>query len=80
MKTKKIIRLINNERMNRRIESSKACDATSTDVCAEKDNASCTISSYDLCIKDYKSCTNNSIDFCSSTKDFSYCSAGETDY
>ena len=66
MATKRIIKLINNERTNRTISAAKACDASSEDVCAMKnyDLAQCTISSFDLCVKDYAGCTNNSIDYC----------------
>lgn len=66
----KVIKLINNERMSRKIVSAKAndiCgDATATDICIKNnyDLAHCTLSSYDLCVKDYAGCTNNSIDYC----------------
>lgn len=72
--SKKIIKLINNERTNRKLSASKACDTTSTDVCAktEFDYASCTISSFDLCVKDYAGCTNNSIDYCSGSQGEDY--------
>lgn len=65
MNTKRIIRLINNERMGRNKISVKACDATSNDVCAVEDNAACTVYSYDLCVKDYAGCKNYSVDYCS---------------
>lgn len=71
MKTRKIIKLINDERMNRKLSARKACDATSTDICAEFDSAACTIGSYDMCIKDFKGCTNNSNDYCS--RDYASC-------
>lgn len=65
---KKIIKLINNERTNKKIISAKGCDTTSFDECATQnyDNAHCTIYSYDQCVKgDYAACTNSSIDYCS---------------
>jgi len=77
MTTKRIIKLINNERTNRTLSATKACDASSTDVCAVQthDYAECTISSFDLCVKDYAGCTNNSIDYCGSAEgqDFYAC-------
>ena len=83
---KKIIKLINNERINRNVSSAKAtleCDATSTDVCAmvNYDNAHCTVGSYDLCVKDYAACSNHSIDYCPGRDDIKGCIAFEaTDY
>jgi len=79
MKTRKIIKLINDERMNRKLSARKACDATSTDICAEFDNAACTIGSYDMCIKDFKGCTNNSNDY-SCSRDYAACTNGAYDY
>lgn len=75
MKTRKIIKLVNNERINRRIESEKACDASSQDVCAEVNNdfAECTLGSIDLCVKDYAGCSNGHIDYCPSVKDYTPC-------
>lgn len=80
MKKQKIIKLINNERMNRSVKSIIACDSTSTDFCQTIDAAVCTISSYDLCVKDYKGCTNNSTDYCASVRDITPCSDGSTDF
>ena len=64
MKNKKIIKLINNEKIARKISSTKACDRHSDDICYEKDYASCTVYSIDICTLDYKGCTNNSTDYC----------------
>lgn len=83
MKTRKIIKLINSERINRRIESSKACDTSSQDVCAMEnyDLAQCTISSYDLCVKDYVGCTNNTVDYCGGSNGWDYsANCTEIDY
>ena len=83
MKTIKVIKLINNERINRRIAAIKACDSSSTDICAnvKYDFAQCTISSYDLCVKDYVGCTNNTVDYCGGSNgwDFS-ANCTEIDY
>ena len=65
--------------MNRKVSAHKACDATSTDICAEIDNAVCTISSYDVCIKDFKGCTNNSNHY-SCSRDYAACTNGAEDY
>lgn len=82
---KKIIKLINNERINIKVRSAKAtydppCDSTSDDYCSEVDNAICTIGSYDLCVKDYAGCTNHSTDYCATVYDYNAChTAGTTD-
>ena len=83
---KKVIKLINNERMNRRVVSAKAatrCDTSSVDFCAEVnyDNAHCTVGAYDLCVKDYAACSNYATDYCAPERDSSACfGANETDY
>ena len=82
---RKIIKLINNERMNQKISSSKAvdfpCDSSSNDYCSEVDNAICTVGSYDLCVKDYAGCTNHTTDYCASVYDYSACyTPGATDH
>ena len=78
--TKKIIKLINNERITTKIASAKACDATSEDHC-KYDYAMCTIGSYDLCVKDYAGCTNHSFDYCGNSggEDYHACYEGNTD-
>lgn len=75
MKTKMILKLINNERINRKIDSAKACDISSQDVCALEnyDFAQCTLGSTDLCVKDYAGCSNGHIDYCPSVKDYTPC-------
>ena len=74
MKTKMILKLINNERINRKIDSAKACDISSQDVCALEnyDFAQCTVSSYDLCVKDLAGCTNNTVDYCGGSDGWDY--------
>lgn len=66
MKVKKMIKLINNERTNSKIVSSKACDETSTDICHRDgyDFAQCSVYSYDECYKDYSACYNHAADVC----------------
>ena len=61
---KKMIKLINSERTNAKVDSAKACVSTSYDVCTIIDVTSCTQYSYDRCGKDYKSCYNESYDYC----------------
>ena len=63
---KKTIKLVNNERINAKIASIKACDATSYDVCTvlNEDNAECKQYSYDRCGKDYALCYSNGYDLC----------------
>lgn len=61
---KKIIKLINNERTNKKITSVKGCDATSTDYCYELDHAECTVYAYDDCSKDYEGCSSSANDLC----------------
>lgn len=66
MRVKKFIKLINNERSNRRTISEIAvgCTGGSVDICTVEDYATCIMNSYDVCGKDYIGCTNNSYDFC----------------
>lgn len=61
---KKIIKLINNERSNKKITSVKGCDATSNDYCYELDLGVCTVYAYDDCSKDYDGCSNGGHDLC----------------
>ena len=61
---KKIIKLINNERTNKILNASKACDTTSTDICSRIDKAECTVNSIDKCVKDYAGCFEHSSDAC----------------
>lgn len=74
---RKFIKLVNNERMNRRITSEKAntCIGTNQDVCASQsyDYAHCEVGSYDLCVKDFAACVNNSIDYCNGERDVHAC-------
>ena len=39
--SKKVIKLINNERVNAKIASQKACSGGATDICVYQDNADC---------------------------------------
>ena len=79
MKTRKIIKLINNERMNGKVSVNKACDSSSVDICSEYDEGICTIGSYDVCIKDFMGCTQNSNDYACS-RDYASCANRATDY
>lgn len=67
MRVKKFVKLINNERNDRRIVPAKAegCIGHSTDTCTlHEDHATCTVNSYDVCAKDYAACYNYSYDYC----------------
>lgn len=66
MRVKRLVKLINDERNYRNIVPAKAlgCTGFSTDSCVEKDNATCTVNSYDVCGKDYAGCYNYSYDYC----------------
>ena len=74
------IKLINNERLNSKIISTKACATDSHDVCTSGlDLYKCMSYAYDHCNKDYASCSFNAYDLCQS-KDMTACSgAGESD-
>ena len=45
--SKKLIKLINGERINTRIASQKACTENATDICTHEDNAECAAFAYD---------------------------------
>lgn len=79
MRVKRFIRLINSERINVKLASSKACDITSEDKCTELDTADCTINSYDVCTKDLAACYNKGYDYCSTLYDTDAC-IGSYDY
>ena len=65
MRVNKLVKLINNERNDRRIVSVKGCTGQSTDHCTlNVDNARCTVNSYDVCGKDYAACYNYSYVYC----------------
>jgi hypothetical protein len=74
---KKFIKLINNERSQKKITaqlavSVGACDGTSFDKCTETDAAHCYSYSYDMCGKDLATCFSEQYDFCSN-EDNSLC-------
>ena len=73
MVIKKMLKLINDERINNHVTASKA--DSSNNSCAYIDNAVCTVNSEDHCIKDFAGCTNNSYDYCGepATGDFYAC-------
>ena len=74
---KKLIQLINDERTNVQIKSSKSCDTVSYDLCAVRDVTSCASYSYDKCNKDYAACTGGATDACE--KDHASCYDGAYD-
>ena len=75
---KKIIKLINNERLNSAIVSKKAdeCTTGSYDYCTNQahDVSACTTMSYDYCGKDYTSCREHAYDLCTQVDDDRPCS------
>ena len=75
---KKMIKMINNERVNAKLTSQKACDADSYDVCTYQDEAACAVNSYDKCGKDFALCYSNSYDLCNGT-DLDACINGTHD-
>ena len=81
MKSKKIVKLINDERLNPKAISGKGCDESSTDHCYSFVEGHCAVQSIDICaIKDWESCTNNSQDVCLLTSDIKPCSGFQDDY
>ena len=81
---KKIINLINNERINTLIHSKKAvtdnaaCYNGAADICSYIDNDGCSIYAHDNCQKDYASCVGvESVDICSI--DYAACFNGTLD-
>lgn len=74
------LKLINNERLDSKILSSKACATDSHDVCTSGiDIYACKSYAYDHCYKDYASCSYQAYDYCS-YKDNTACSGvGESD-
>ena len=81
---KKLISLINNERINTAIHSAKAsdvCTVGATDICyADENHAHCTTYAYDVCGKDYYACSEKAEDVCYNI-DTTVCSGlGAKDY
>ena len=81
MKTRKTIKLINDERMHARNVSAKGCDNSSTDYCYSDDFAICVIHSIDICAtKDLAACYSHSVDVCANENDVGACIYGNEDY
>ena len=76
--SKKVIKLINNERRNCKISSKKACDVRTDDVCTYIDAAECTIYATDICDKDYGVCSVMATDNCGI--DYEGCIKNSADY
>ena len=70
---KRMLKLINNERINVRVVSKKAvswCDSTSVDDCRNLDYAHCGTYAYDKCtVKDLAACQEHATDKCSIDRD-----------
>ena len=80
--SKKLIKLINDERTNLSIKSQKAvelddnahCKEDSFDFCAYIDNAACSTYATDKCNKDYAGCIEGAWDVCTAVaKDVDLC-------
>ena len=78
--SKKLIKLINNERTNSAIKSQKAvddnasCKADSFDLCTSVDYAACSTYATDQCTKDYAGCMEGAWDVCTAVaKDVDLC-------
>lgn len=81
MKTKKIIKLINDECTNAKMVSVKGCDSSSTDHCYDEDYAKCQVYSIDICVvKDLAACYNYSEDVCAIGEDTAACINYTQDY
>ena len=76
--SKKVIKLINNERENSKLALEKACDTTSIDSCLYEDHDECVKHSEDTCRKDYAGCRTYAIDVC--ITDYASCAEGATDH
>ena len=65
---KKFIKLVNNERINSKIQSQKAtayCSVGAEDHCGEFDQAACTAYALDKCAKyDLAACVEGAHDYC----------------
>lgn len=85
MKTR-ILKLINDERMNVRVASKKAygnCPANSVDICPSQyaDLAFCSTYAYDKCTqKDYAACQQGADDICKIDSNAPCIGAGQLDY
>ena len=82
MKIKRIIKLVNNERLNTKAISGKSCE-TGTDYCypGVEDSAHCMSNSIDICvIKDAAACYESSKDVCAMVEDTYACHGGSLDY
>lgn len=64
---KKIIKLINSERVQAKIISAKGCTENASDTCvvSNYDKAHCSDNALDYCYKDYAACYGNAYDYCS---------------
>ena len=81
MKVKKMIKLINDERVNAKAVSAKSCDETSQDYCYSGDFAECQVYSFDVCgTKDLAACYSHSQDVCIGEMDVTVCVSYAADY
>ena len=81
--TKRYVKLINNERIDAKITSAKACTVGAKDHCtvANYDLAQCTTYAVDTCGKDHSACYDGAHDVCYNIDNNAPCfGAGEMDY
>lgn len=78
---KKVIKLINNERLNTRISSMKGqgCYNGAEDICSWVDDARCSNFAYDKCGKDYAACREGADDICYNVDETVCAGAGADD-
>ncbi len=77
-KMKRMIKLINDERIKAGLASQKGCTVGATDTCYSFDQADCTAKAYDACEKDYAGCSGEETnDICS--VDYAACFNGYDD-
>lgn len=81
MNSKRIIHLINNERLKMQASPEKGCDSTSMDHCYSNDTVECFVYSTDICYtKDWYTCVNHSADVCIDELDTAPCMNYQNDY
>ena len=76
----KVIKLINNERINAKVHSAKGCISGANDVCTTTnyDNAYCMTYAVDHCGKDYTACREGAHDICTYIDEDRPCSGAGT--
>lgn len=79
--SKKVLKLVNNERIFAEVTSAKACTVGAADTCYTADHAGCTTYALDTCKKDYAACYDGAHDVCEYIDNNAPCNgAGQMDY